>query len=125
MSKTLLFFCLTILAFVGIGVAVAPQSPLFLLASGGTNLQHVRIIISVILAIQLVTRPPRHVWFRVLAGSIAAYTAIWAIGQTYDYHMQILDTMAFLGAAFAMFAAALERTSLSVPAVYIHNKTII
>lgn len=124
MGKTLLFFCLLILAFVGIGVIIAPQNSLFLLASGSGAMQQLRIVIGTILAIQLATRPPRHVWFRLLAGSVAAFTGVWAVEQTYHYHLQLLDSLAFLAASFAIFAAALERNTSTRP-VTIHNKVIV
>ena len=125
MSKTLLFFCLAMLAFLGIGVAVAPNSSLFLLATDGSGLQHVRIVIGTILAIQLVTRPPRHVWFRILAGAVAVTTGVWAIQETYSYNLQLLDSLAFLGASFAIFATAMERSLSTLPSFTIRNKTIV
>lgn len=125
MGKLLLSLSLLSLIFTGIGTIVAPNDSMFWLATNSAVFQHVRVLIGMLLAIQLVTRPPRHLWFRILAGSIAAFTAAWAIQQTYSYHMQLLDTLAFLGAACAVFATSLERNLNTIPAVTIHNKVII
>ena len=126
MGKVLLFLSLLSLIVVGVGTTVAPNNPLFWLASNNAAFQHVRILVGLLLAIQLVTRPPRHVWFRIMAGSIAVFTGIWAVQQTYNYHMQLLDSLAFLSAACGVFATALERNVSKVPtAVMVRNKLII
>jgi hypothetical protein len=65
-----------------------------------------------ILALQIATRPPRHLWLRALAGSLAITVSAWALRETYAYHMQILDTMAFLAAAISTGVTALEPTSI-------------
>ncbi len=124
MGKVLLFLSLLSLIVVGIGTIVAPNNSMFWLATNSAAFQHVRILVGTLLAIQLVTRPPRHVWFRILAGSIAVFTGIWAVQLTYNYHMQLLDTLAFLGAACGIFATALERNA-TVPAVMVRNKLIV
>ncbi len=111
MGKSALLLSFIAIAIVGFGVMLAPQSPLFWLATAGPTYQHVRIIIAAILAIQLLTNPPRHIWFRIFAGSLALVAGVWAIEQTYSYHMQLLDTLAFLGASFGMFATSLERSA--------------
>lgn len=111
MGKSALLLSLIAIAIVGFGVILAPQSSLFWLATGGPTYQHVRIAIATILAIQLVTNPPRHAWFRILAGSLALVTAVWTVEQTYSYHMQMLDTLAFLGASFGVLATTLERSA--------------
>jgi hypothetical protein len=124
MGKLLLFLSLVCIAFVGVGTFMSPNGDLFLMASGAENYQRIRIIVGIIVAIQLLTRPPRHVWFRVIAGSFAALTGFWAVQQTYDFHMQVLDALAFLGASFAVFATALER-GVKIPAVYVKDKLIV
>ena len=124
MSKLILLLSFLILIITGAGVAFAPDNSLFWLASNGPTFQYMRIVVGSLLAIQLVTRPPRHVWFRVLAGTVSACTAYWAIGQTYAYHMQLLDTLAFLGGSFTIAATALERSVHSFPATYLSNETI-
>jgi hypothetical protein len=118
MGKSVLLLSLMAMAIVGFGVMLAPQSSLFWLATSGPMYQHVRIIIATVLAIQLVTNPPRHVWFRILAGSLALITGGWVIQQTSSYHMQLLDTFAFLSASFGIFATTLER-SVAVDEDYI------
>ncbi len=125
MSKLVLLLSFIVVVITGVGVALAPDNSLFWLASDGSIFQHMRIAIGSLLAIQLVTRPPRHVWFRIFAGTIAACTAYWSIVQTYEYHMQLLDTLAFLGGSFTIAATALERSVQVLPTVYLRNKTII
>ena len=124
MSKLILLLSFLVLIITGAGVAFAPDNSLFWLASNGPAFQYMRIVIGSLLAIQLVTRPPRHIWFRVLAGTVSACTASWAIGQTYAYHMQLLDTLAFLGGSFTIAATALERSVHSFPTTYLSNETI-
>ncbi len=114
MSKTLLLLALIAIAVVGIGTAISPNSPAFWLASSAHNLQYVRVILSAVLLVQLSTHPPRHLWFRLIAGTLAAAVGIWAVQQTYAYHMQFLDTLAFISASLAVFVTALER---NVPAL--------
>jgi hypothetical protein len=111
MGKSAVLLSLIAIAIVGFGVMLAPQSSLFWLATGGPTYQHVRIVIAAVLAIQLVTNPPRHVWFRILAGTLAVVTGVWVVQQTSNYHMQLLDTLAFLGASFGIFATSLERSA--------------
>ncbi len=125
MGKILLFLSLLSLIIVGVGTTVAPDNSMFWLATNSSTFQHVRILVGAMLAIQLVTRPPRHVWFRIFAGSVAVFTGIWAVQQSYNYHMQLLDTLAFMSAACGVFATALERNVNPVPAVIVHNKLII
>jgi hypothetical protein len=118
MGKSALWLSLIAIAVVGFGVILAPQSSLFWLATGGPVYQHVRIVIAAVLAIQLVTNPPRHVWFRIFAASLALLTSVWTIEQTYSYHMQLLDTLAFLSASFGIFATTLEH-SVAVDKEYV------
>jgi len=126
MGKILLFLSLASIVFLGYGVHTAPYSELFLLASNANNVQHVRILVGIILAIQLVTRPPRHIWFRIVAGSIAVFTGFWTIAMSYTYHLQLLDMFAFMAAACAMFATSLERSIYAdMPVVTVKNKVIV
>jgi hypothetical protein len=97
MGKVLLLLSLLALLFVGIGTALMPNNPMLWLASGAPVYQYARIALAVILLIQFTTNPPRHLWFRLLAGIVALVIGGWATQQTYDYHMQFLDTFAFLG----------------------------
>ncbi|MEO7364641.1 MAG: hypothetical protein ABIV43_04030 [Candidatus Saccharimonadales bacterium] len=125
MGKLLLFLSFACLTFVGIGTFLSPDSSLFYMASSEDNYQRLRIAIGIVIGVQLLTRPPRHVWFRVIAGSLAVATGFWAVQETYNYHMQLLDVMAFLSASCAMFATALERGFEKAPAVYVRGKLIV
>ena len=57
---------------------------------------------------QLTTRPPRYMWFRLLSGSLAIAFTIWTVQQTLNYNMQLLDSLSFLAASIAIGVSALE-----------------
>lgn len=109
MSKIILFMTLVMVTVIGIGVALMPDNMLFWLASGDKFYQQIRIAIGLVLAVQLVTNPPRHIWFRLLAAGIALFTCVWAVGQAYSYQMQLLDIIGFMGASVTVLATSLER----------------
>ena len=116
MGKLLLFLSLLGLAVLAIGTAYYPNNPIFWLASGAAPFQHARFIMMALLGAQLVTRPPRHKVFRVLAGAIALGVSIWAVQETYNYQMPFLDSMAFLASTIAAAVTALERPKV-VPTI--------
>lgn len=93
---------------------VAPQNPLFWFASLGTTYQHIRELLLAILLVQLVTRPPRHVWFRILTGAVSIVTITWVIQQSYSFNMLPLDTLSILGASLAIAVTSLERKAINL-----------
>src|SRR5665213_2684130 len=109
MGKTLLLLSLVSLAILSIGAALLPQAPVFWLTSNASMYQHIRELLVLVLMLQLTTRPPRHLSLRMLSGAIAVAVGIWSIEATYAYHMQLLDTFCFVGAAVAIGVTALER----------------
>jgi len=109
MGKFLIFLSMVILLIMSIGASVAPQNPIFWLASVTATYQHIREVLIGILLIQFVTRPPRHTWFRLLTGSATIATMSWVIQQTYNYHMLPLDSLSILGASIAIVITSLER----------------
>ncbi len=114
MGKLLLLLSFVATAMLGIGTAVAPDNLVFWLASGANTYQYLRVILVVLLVVQLMTNPPRRLWFRVLAGTVAAGIGAWAIPQTYVNHMQLLDSLVFISSSLAVFVTALEsKASLS------------
>lgn len=115
MNKLLLLVSLLALTVTGVGTALYPNNPMFWLASGATYMQYVRIALGFVLFVQLVTNPPRHLYFRIFGGSIAAVVGFWALTQSYSYHMQLLDSLAFMGASLVVLATALERKPQSSP----------
>ncbi len=124
MGKLLSLLSLICICVLGLGVMVFPHSPAFWLVTNSASYQQVRVIIAALLTIQLITTPPRQVWFRIVAGSVAALTGFWVVQQTYQYHMELLDSLAFLGASFAIFATALERNVEAVPSFSMFHKQV-
>ena len=122
MGKLLIFLSLVILLAMSIGANVAPQNPVFWLASVATAYQHVREVLIAILLTQLVTRPPRHVWFRLLSGGTAIIAIAWAIQQNYTYSMLPLDTLSIIGASVAILITALERKSVNLHLQSVYKK---
>ena len=109
MGKLLLLLSFGILVFLSVSAALSPQNLMFLFASTSSTYQHVRELLAFVLMMQLVTRPPRHVWIRVLSGTMALAAGIWTIDATYFGQMLALDSLAFLGASIAIGVTALER----------------
>lgn len=109
MGKVLLVLSFIALMILAIGTAKSPQDPAFWLASGAAGYQHVRELLMSVLFLQAVTRPPRHVIFRILSGGIGLFTAVWVVSATYSYQMPFLDTFCFMAAAIAIAVTALER----------------
>lgn len=114
MGKVLIFISLIILVTMTIGASITPLNPFFILASVNPTYQYIREILAVVLALQFVTRPPRHVWFRLLAAGIASIIIVWSIQQTNSYHMQFFDTLSILGASIAILVTALERKAVKM-----------
>ncbi len=99
------FVCLVLIS---VGTLLSPQSPLFWLASPSTDYQDVRLLLAIILVLQLATRPPRHLWFRVVSGMIASLVGFWAINQTSSIQMLALDSFSIFGACLAILVTSLE-----------------
>jgi len=60
MGKRLLVISFATLIFLAFGTELAPDSPLFWLASSSTGYQVIRFGLMLILLLQLGTEPPRH-----------------------------------------------------------------
>lgn len=124
MGKMLLLFSLVCLAILYFGTAFFGQSPAFWLASSASSYQHVREMLALVLVLQLTTRPPRHIWFRILSGTVALAVGTWAIEATYSNQMMFLDTLCFVGAAIAIGVTALERKTNVSLAIMPTNKAL-
>lgn len=109
MRKLSLLLALCALIILGIGTAIAPNSPMFWLATASNGYQYIRAGIGIVLALQLMTNPPRHMAFRIAAGLVSAGIAGWTIQQTMAYQMQLLDMLVLLGSSIIAFATAIER----------------
>lgn len=108
MSKLLLFLSFSSLVILAVGTSIMPNNQMFLLAGSSASFQYLREVLAAILFIQLVTHPPRHIIFRLLAGGTAILVAVWAIFATYNGVMLFLDTLSLLAAAAAIGVTALE-----------------
>lgn len=118
MSKLLLWLSLAALGILIIGTSFMPNDPMFWLASTSRFYDSLRLILSIIILLQLMTSPPRHVAFRIFAGLAAAITGVWVVQQSYEYHMPLLDTGAFLGSSITVLVTALERQFTNVVTVH-------
>ena len=121
MTKILLILSFLGLGVLAIGTAYRPNNPLFWLASGATAFQYLRGLLVFILAVQLTTRPPRNLMFRLIAGIVAITVGAWAVTATLNNNMMLLDTLVFMAASFIITASALERTQFTV---VLHPKTL-
>ena len=110
----MLLLSLYALALLGIGTATMPNDPVFWLASPANYIQYIRIILAGILMLQLITKPPRRMWLRLVTGTIASLVGMWTIQQTYNGSLQFLDILAFLSTSLAVLITALERTATSI-----------
>jgi hypothetical protein len=117
MGKLLLVLSFVSLVFLAIGTAQEPNNAIFWLASPAHDLQQLRVILAAILGLEIVTRPPRKLWFRTLAGLVGLSVGIWTIQQTFSYHLELLDSLAFLAASVAVFVTAVERKALKIRVV--------
>jgi hypothetical protein len=104
----LILLSLVGLVFLSVGTFLYTQNPIFWLASGAPIYQYLRVLLSLVLVMQLTTHPPRHLWFRIVSGAIAAAVGIWAVESTYYNNMLSLDTLSLLGASIAIGISAIE-----------------
>lgn len=109
MGKLLQILALLGLLLLSLGTSRFSQFPAFWLASGASLFQYIRELLIVILTVQIVTQPPRHMIVRVVAAFVALTIGTWAIKSTFTYGMQPLDTLGFIGATLAIGVTALER----------------
>lgn len=101
-------FALVMLITMGFGSYYMPDGAFFWLASGDVVMQLVRIALSLIILVFMLTEPPRHMIVRSMAGVIALATAAWALHASTLMNTPIFDTVILLQAAIALGIAALE-----------------
>lgn len=111
MSKLLIFLSFLSLVILAVGTYFFPNYPLFLLASDSNTYRYIIEILASLLFFQLITRPPRHMIFRLLSGMIAALVGGWVIVTTYNGTMPFLDVFSLLASAAAIGINALEVNS--------------
>ena len=108
MGKTLMFLSFLSLVILVIGAAFFPNAQLFILASTSGSYQLVREILASVMFLQLITHPPRHLAFRILAGVVAVGVGGWALKSSYNGTMLLLDMFSLLASAVAIGVTALE-----------------
>ena len=108
MRRLLLLLSIFSLCLLAYGTAFHPDFAAFWLASNDPFTQTIRILLSTALFIQLVTQPPRNIYFRILCGLIAGCSASWVFQQSASYHMMYLDSLSILSASIATSITALE-----------------
>lgn len=108
MSKALMVLSFLSLVILAVGTAKLHNNQIFLLASDSNLYQYIREVLASVMFLQLVTHPPRHIAFRMLAGAVAIGVVGWAVVQSYDGIMPFLDTFSLLASASAIGVTALE-----------------
>lgn len=108
MGKVLLLLSFLSLAVLTLAKAFDPTSRIFWMASASTGYQIIRIILATVLFGQLLTHPPRHTAFRMIAGIVAVLISGWAIQSTLNGVMPFLDSLSLLASATAIGVTALE-----------------
>lgn len=111
MRRILLLLSALGLVTLALGTTYAPNDPTFWLAASTPVYQIVRGALAIVLFVQFVTHPPRHILFRLLCGLISVSAGIWAIQETNAYHMMALDTLSIMAASIATGITALELSS--------------
>lgn len=98
------------LALIGliIGTSFMPDSSVFMLASGDTATQVIRILLVGALLTHLLTTPPRHALLRGATGMIALGAIVYSIQLFFSYSSPILDSIILAQAATALGISTLE-----------------
>lgn len=89
------------LSFIGIGILllvslVAPDNPMVWLANTSASYNQLRFGMLAVLLALLVTNPPRNIYFRAFVGLLSLGVVSWTLSQTYQNHMELLDTLSIL-----------------------------
>ena len=108
MSKILLFLSFLSLVILAFGTAFMQNNTMFWLADSGLSYKIIIEVMATILFIQIVTHPPRHIFFRILAGLVSLLVGTWTIMTTYSGTMPLLDSLSLLASATAIGVTALE-----------------
>lgn len=126
-GKLLIVLSLIGLLILCLGTALFPQSPVLWLSSALPIYQYLRESLVLILLMQLATRPPRQIWFRLISGVIALSLASWSIEATLYGRMFFFDSLSLLGASIAIGVSAIEHkiSILGLVKLPLKNKKII
>ena len=108
MRKFNLWFALLALITLGIGSYVSPYEGIFWLASPDLGAQIIRGSLAILIIIQLITEPPRHMLIRAITGLVSIATAMWAVYTTTMMSTPLFDTILYIQAAIALGITALE-----------------
>jgi sorbitol-specific phosphotransferase system component IIC len=108
MGKLLVLLALVSLVFLQLGSYLFPGDPVMWLAANSANYEAARLMLMPILAVLLVTNPPRSLALRHFVGAISVVLLVSVAYLTYNNNMGALDTLAFGAAGIAMGVVALE-----------------
>jgi hypothetical protein len=87
---------------------IFPTSIVMYLASTSPLINTLRVALILFLMALLVTNPSRHLFVRCIISFAAVGILSWAITQTYETNMQILDCLSLSAASISMVIGALE-----------------
>jgi hypothetical protein len=109
MSKLILFLSAVGLAVMLLCGLFFPSSPVMWLASTGAGYMWLRLGLVLMLAVLIVTNPPRNIYFRTAVSLVTAGIMYWVVTATYNNHMLWMDSLSLMSASLAAFIVALER----------------
>ncbi|GAC1499389.1 MAG: hypothetical protein NVS1B10_02040 [Candidatus Saccharimonadales bacterium] len=108
MNKLLMFLSFTSLSVLLTGGLIAPSSPEMWLAGSSLSLTILRILMMVVLASLLLTKPPRAKLYRAVVMLFAIGLLSWSTSSTYQNKMQLLDSFSIMAASISMGISVLE-----------------
>ena len=90
-----------VLSFIGIGFLFLvglfdPNSPVMWMASTTENYTLLRLGLMAVLLLLIVTNPPRNVYLRSIVGLLSLVAVSWALSETYQNHLKLLDSFSIL-----------------------------
>ena len=113
MSTSIKLLTIAILSYFTVGTLNHDANILLWLASDSLGFQILRIGLTTILVVLLLTKPPRNTIFRIATGFIAGITACYSLYGFYNYAIEFGDCVSLLLASIVIGVAALE-SSLAV-----------
>lgn len=108
MKNLVELLALASLLFVFVCSLVFPGSPFMWLATISSSFTLLRIVLITLIATLLITSSFFDHHMNGILGAFAFVLTMWAMIATYNNHLQILDSLSFMGAGIALGIEALE-----------------